>query len=217
MRTPPTNGRLELGTPDTRRESTERRILESAVELIGGGVAWHQLGIRQIAERAQISRTAFYDFFGSKNEVLEHLVSGLHEDLATILMEPAPDGSSLLDLAHLRTLLERIAEFNGRHGAIYRAFLDATGEDPRLDDLWDDLARIYSGLLVSGIDRARAEHPGAPQTPDAGALARVLLVMTERSMLMLLRSTGSVGRDEMLEALALVWERAVFGRALPAA
>ncbi len=183
--------------------------------LIGGGVAWHQLGIRQIAERARISRTAFYDFFASKNEVLEHLITGLHDDLAAIVTEPVPDGVSATDLAHLRSVLSRIADFNTKHGAVYCAFLDATGDDARLEALWHDLAGIYTKVVVAAVERARAAHPGAPATPDGEALARVLLVMTERTMLMLLRAPdGEQRRDELLEALALVWERAVFGRAL---
>ncbi len=87
MSFPPPGPRLDTSAPDTRRESIERRILEGAQALIDAGVRWHQLGIRQITERADISRTAFYDFFGSKNEVLEHLIRGLHEDLTFNLRE----------------------------------------------------------------------------------------------------------------------------------
>lgn len=216
MRTPSANPRLENSSPDTRRESTERRILESAVELIATGVAWHQLGIRQIAERADISRTAFYDFFGSKNEVLEQLVSGLHEDLAQVLIEPVDGNDPALDLAHLRVLLGRIADYNAVHGPVYRAFLDATGDDPRLDGLWDDLTRIYVELLVGAIERTRDAHVDVPRSPDSDSLARVLLVMTERTMLLLLRDAGDASRRaDLLEALAQVWERAVFGGPLP--
>jgi AcrR family transcriptional regulator len=225
VRTPPTNGRLDTSAPDTRRESTERRILESAVELIGDGVAWHQLGIRQIAERAEISRTAFYDFFGSKNEVLEQLISGLHQDLAQALVEQTPGaaqaaalGPALLDLVQLRAVLSTIADYNAQHGAVYRAFLDATGEDPRLHELWDDLMGLYAELVIQAIDHARAARPSAPAAPDSAALAQVLLMTTERTMYLLRRQSADEPdrRTAMLEALAQVWERSVFGGPLPA-
>ncbi|MDO9352701.1 MAG: TetR/AcrR family transcriptional regulator [Solirubrobacteraceae bacterium] len=213
MRTPPTN--TQLGQ-DSRRETTERRILESAAELIASGIAWNALGIRQIAERAEISRTAFYDFFASKNEVLEHLITGLHDDLATFLTEDADDGRTLLDLVHLRTALARLAAYSAHNGAVYLAFLDATGDDPRLGSLFDELAEVYAGMLVTPIEAARESQPGAPQTPDAAELARVLLAMTERTMLLLLRpSEPAIDREERLEALAQVWERAVYGAAVP--
>jgi AcrR family transcriptional regulator len=190
--------------------------------LIASGFTWPQLGVRQIAERAEISRTAFYDFFGSKNEVLEQLIRGMHEDMAHVLIEqlPGDDGTlapALLDLRHLRGVLGTIAAYNHHHGPIYRAFLDATGEDPRLDDLWDDLIGIYADLVVQAIDQTRARHPNAPTVPDSRSLARVLLMMTERTMLLLLRQPAEAdGQADLLEALAQVWERAVYGPALPA-
>jgi AcrR family transcriptional regulator len=216
VRTPPTNIQLGLGSVDSRRETTERRILESAARLIASGIAWNTLGIRQIAEQAEISRTAFYDFFGSKNEVLEHLIRGLHDDLANLLTEDTDEGRTLLDLRHLRPALARLASYNADNGAVYLAFLDATGDDPRLGSLFDELTEVYAGLLVPPIEAARARHPEAPQTPDAGELARVLLAMTERTMLLLLREGAPpIDREERLEALAQVWERAVYGGAVP--
>ncbi|MDQ8046632.1 MAG: TetR/AcrR family transcriptional regulator [Patulibacter sp.] len=212
MRTPPTNGQ-----PGGRRETTERRILESAIELIGTGITWPQLGIRQITERAQISRTAFYDFFGNKNEILEHLVRGVHDDLGRALVSATPwraddERSPTLDLTRLRVLLETIAEFNVVHGAIYRAFLDAARQDPAIDDMWHDLMGAYVAVVARGIDGARAAHGAVPPPPGSEALARVLILMTERTMLLLSRfEPGDPAAGELVETLALVWERSVYG------
>lgn len=212
MRTPPPSDPLGLGDLGARRESTERRILEGAAGLIAGGVAWQQLGIRQIAERAQISRTAFYDFFSSKNEVLEHLVTGLHEDLTQTLVEPVGDGRTVLDPEHLRALLARIADLTLEHGPIYRALLDAITDDRRLDELWDDLLEVYVGLIIASIEHIRVTRADVPRGPDARSLAEVLLAMTERTMLFLLRADpASRRRPERLESLAIAWERTVFG------
>lgn len=196
--------------PDTRRESIERRILESAQALIDGGISWNQLGIRQITERAEISRTAFYDFFGSKNEVLEHLVRGLHEDLSLALrdlLDPSAQGH--LDLHHLRPALAAVGEYANRHGHAYRAFLDATAEDANLAGLWSELVEAYTQLIARSIEAVRAQHQAAPRAVDARELGRTLLLMTERCLIAdLLDEAKSTATSD---GLVDVWERAVFG------
>jgi TetR/AcrR family transcriptional regulator, ethionamide resistance regulator len=206
--TPPTGPRLDAAGPDTRRESTERRILESAQQLIDGGVGWHQLGIRQIAERAAISRTAFYDFFGSKNEVLEHLIRGLYEDLSGHLREALdPEETGTFDLRYLRPGLRTIAGFATQHGFAYRALLDAAPHDARLADLWEELIEGYTGLIASAIEAVRDAQPSAPRAIDAAAIARALVLMTERCLIL-----DTQGQEpQTLGALADVWEHTVYG------
>lgn len=211
MRTPPASPRPTGAALDTRRESIERRILEGAAELIEEGVAWNALGIRQITERAEISRTAFYSFFASKNEVLEHLVSGLHDELGQLLVEGGPADEALVDLGELPTLLSMVADYLDEHGRVYRAFLDAAAEDQRLDDLWDDLVQVFVDLVSRSIVRARDLDGGLATTPDAASLARVLLLMTERTLLLLPRDVTR--RPATLEALGQVWQRSVFAAA----
>ena len=223
MSTPPTGPRLDATGPDTRRESIERRILESAQSLIDGGVSWNQLGIRQITERADISRTAFYDFFGSKNEVLEHLVRGIYDDLTLTVRELLdPSSAGYFDLTYLRPALEAVAVFVRRHGYAYRAFLDATGEDDGLADLWSELADAYTELVARSIDAVRASRPDAPSSVDSRALGRTLLLMTERCLIADVAHPagggpgGGIGARghagaSTIDALVDVWERSVFG------
>lgn len=213
MRTPPTNGQHGHAG---RREATERRILESTVELLASGLRWHELGIRQIADRAEISRTAFYDFFGSKNEILEHMVRRVHGELGSSLLASstwrADDARSpVLDLTAVRQLLRTIDAFNQSHGRIYRAFLDAARQDPEIDALWDDLVGAYVAVVTRAIDAVRLTHRSAPRSPGSDALAWVLVLMTERTVLLLGRDAIAAGRTDLLESLALVWERSVFG------
>lgn len=209
MSFPPTGNRLDTSAPDTRRESIERRILESAQALIDAGVRWHQLGIRQITERAEISRTAFYDFFGSKNEVLEHLIRGLHEDLTLNLREVLdPEGAGHLDLALLRPGLAAAAQFALRQGHVYRAFLDATSEDEPLATLWQELLAEYTGLIATSI---RAARPDAPAGLNPDALARTLLLATERCLVA--EPLTEASAQATVDALAFVWERAIFDHA----
>ena len=215
MSTHPTSSRLDTSGPDTRRESVERRILEGAQALIDGGLSWHQLGIRQITERAEISRTAFYDFFGSKNEVLEHLIRGLYDDLMVNLREVFdPASAGRFDLRHLRPGLAAVDAYARRHGFAYRAFLDATGEDAHLAELWGELLEAYVVLIADAIEAIRTEQPTAPRVVDARTLSRTLLLMTERCLIA--DPSGDRDRDAAVVAVVDIWERSVFGARLPA-
>jgi TetR/AcrR family transcriptional regulator, ethionamide resistance regulator len=206
---PPTGPRLDTSGPDTRRESIERRILEGAQSLIDAGASWHQIGIRQITERAEISRTAFYDFFSSKNEVLEHLIRGLHEDLTFNLREVLdPQSRGHFDLAHLRPALSAVGAYAQRHGHAYRAFLDATSEDAHLAELWSELVDVYASLIAASIAAVREADPSAPSHVDPATLGRTLMLMTERC---LVADRSGVQAPGTLDGLVYVWEQAVFG------
>jgi AcrR family transcriptional regulator len=208
---PPPGPRLDTSAPDTRRESIERRILEGAQALIDAGVRWHQLGIRQITERADISRTAFYDFFGSKNEVLEHLIRGLHEDLTFNLREVLdPSGAGGFDLTHLRPGLAAAAAFAQRHGNAYRAFLDATAEDEHLAALWEELLASYTALIAASIAAERERMPAAPRDLTPEELARTLLLATERCLIA--QPLSEEAAIAAVRSIVFVWERAVFDR-----
>ncbi|MEH3053714.1 MAG: TetR/AcrR family transcriptional regulator [Patulibacter minatonensis] len=201
--------RLVPSGPDTRRESTERRILEGAQALIDGGQRWHAIGIRQIAEHAEISRTAFYDFFGSKNEVLEHLIRGLHEDLTVSLQESLDLGTiGRFDPQLMRPTLQAVAAYAARHGYAYRAFLEATADDAGLATFWNELLDAYARLVAAAIEGARAHDATVPNAGDARALARALILMTERCLIAELDRESDAGT---VDALVEIWVRAVFG------
>jgi AcrR family transcriptional regulator len=208
--TPPTGPRLDAPGSDTRRESVERRILEGAQALIDSGVSWNQLGIRQITERAEISRTAFYDFFGSKNEVLEHLIRGLYEDLTLNLREVLdPSSAGRFDLRYLRPALDAVSAYARRHGFAYRAFLDATAEDAHLAALWGELLDAYVVLIGESIEAVREASAEAPRAVSVRSLSRTLVLMTERCLIADI--SGGDDPDAMVAAAVDVWERAVFG------
>lgn len=202
-----------------RREAIERRIFASAVELIESGVPWSQLGIRELAERANLSRTAFYDFFGSKNEVLEQLILGLHRDLVRTLAEPA--FSAELDAGLVRDVrpsLDLLAGLNERYGPVYQAFLEAGAEDPQLRALWHQLLGEYREIAADSLQRIWNYRPAASRS-EALAAAEILILMTERTMLVLLSAPEPVPpqrQAEMLDALAAVWHQTVAPAAIGA-
>lgn len=219
MRVPSDTRRLSE-VPDVRRESTERRILESTTAILDSGTPWSQVGIRQIAERAAISRTAFYDFFAGKNEVIEQLISGLVEELRSLLVEAArqdgrdPDEPLVVDLAQSDAIIAVAAEFFARYGAVYQAFLDGMGDDPRLNELWDDLVDVFAELFGNSLDAARAADPELPTALPSRDVAITCLLMVERSFMVQRRA--SRGGPESLTALVPVisaaCQMAVFGR-----
>jgi len=191
-----------------QQESVERRILLHTAGLIETGTTWNALSIRQITDRTQISRTAFYDFFRSKNDVLRQLIQHLDIQLTAIITSGAE--TLVADpTAGVPRLLGLTTRFFVENGMIYRAFLDATAEDPQLDQLWDELISGYLEFVSAAIDGFRETHPSAPTTPGSGDLAKVLVMMTERVMQLMLRRPGEDHRA-MIDALQVVWLRSIY-------
>ena len=188
--------------------SIEHRILSETALLIESGTTWHALSIRQITDRAQISRTAFYDFFRSKNDVLRHLVSTLDLELTSYI---TPSGETIVvdPNAGVPELLSVTTRFFAKNGVVYRAFLDASTEDPELDALWEEMLAGYLSFVSIAIDGFRRTHPTAPSEPASCDLAKVLVMMTERVMLMMLRRPLDDHRT-VIDALQVVWLRSIY-------
>lgn len=99
--------------PDGRHTDTKERLLSAALDLFAEkGV--DAVSIRDIARRVGISAAAFYNHYGSRNELLQ----AVYEYYRTTVLEPAarkgPDPASLIDTLSppdLFTLLsERFSE-----------------------------------------------------------------------------------------------------------
>src|SRR5690606_5121425 len=112
-----------------------------------GGLSWQRIGVRQLAESAGISRTAFYAFFPSKNAVLRQLVDGEHDELLELL-RAGLDGAGTPGLDQAGPMIEAVATFNLRNGAIHRALLEAAEEDAEMKQLEREVVGDYCDVVA---------------------------------------------------------------------
>ena len=182
----------------TKRQAVETSVLTATESLLEEGHSYADLDVGRIATRAGIGRTAFYFYFRDKRELLMRLTAEVSEQLFA-----AADGWFSGDDDELARALNDIGALYEEHAALLRAIVEVSTYD-------EEVAIFWRGLVGRFVDatRARIEAEGVPMPPHATAFA--LVWMTERAFHQLTVQGEPVPRDELVEALAGIWRRAVY-------
>ncbi len=125
VRRPPFGSNPVVGERGT---DTRRRVLDAALEVFAE-VAYPDVRVEQITERAGCSRPAFYQYFSSKEDVSWTLATELGEEMTALADRLGPVTS---DESGLATLTRWIDDFMALYEAwspVFRAFPDATRGD----------------------------------------------------------------------------------------
>jgi AcrR family transcriptional regulator len=138
--------------PAPRPGDTANRILVVAVELFASR-GYAGTSIRDITDRLEITKSALYYHFSSKEEILAALISPFREDLRALL--DAADAGELTPAGMLECLVEIVS----RRGAVIQALLGdpsvvshAHQSNPR-----EDFRRLASALATgAGVSVLRA-------------------------------------------------------------
>jgi TetR/AcrR family transcriptional regulator, ethionamide resistance regulator len=181
-----------------KRQAVEAAVLRATEELLEEGSSYAELNVERIAKRAGIGRTAFYFYFRDKRELLMRLTTEVNEQLYA-----AAEGWFSGDDDELAAALRAIGELYADHAALLRAIVEVSTYD-------DEVARFWRGLVGRFVEatRARIESEGSPAPAEATAFA--LVWMTERAFHQLTVQGEPIARDELVEALAGIWRRAVY-------
>src|SRR5947207_3300368 len=180
----------EEPAPSAKRAAIQAGVLAATEALLAEGASYSDLNIERIANRAGISRTAFYFYFRDKRELLMRLTEEVNELLyqqADIWFsgagEPEPE---------MREALTNIAALYAEHGVLLRAIVEVSTYD-------EEVAQFWRGMVGRTVD----EHP------QAASFA--LCWMTERTMYQHLVQAEPFADDELVDALVGIWLRSVYG------
>jgi AcrR family transcriptional regulator len=148
-----------------RAAESRQRILDAAAELfVRDGYA--TTALTAIADEAGLAVETIYKHFGSKANLLQHLlqrtltgdtrgkdvIGGLSEEqIAALNAEPDPS-------TRLRRICELAADIYERAAEIQRVFSEAAGADPVLRELWrtnrarrvDDIRALFTSFAREG-------------------------------------------------------------------
>jgi AcrR family transcriptional regulator len=186
-----------LGRQSEKRAAIEAAVLRATEELLEEGAPFADLGIERITTRAGISRTAFYFYFRDKRELLVRLT----EEVNAQLLSAAETWWS--GAAELRTALRAIAELYRAHGALLRAVVEVSTYDPEVAQFWRGLVGRFAEATRERIEAER------PDGPPAAATAFALVWMVERAFYQQLVQDEPVDLDELVDAIATIFERTV--------
>jgi TetR/AcrR family transcriptional regulator, ethionamide resistance regulator len=191
-----------------RHERTRQELIQAALEQAADG-SFKDLTVEGVTRAAGVSRSAFYVYFGDKEELLlgalEDLIADHQEKLGKC-WAGGPDPKrgiekGLYDLA-------RIYEANA--GLLTLAFETST-YDQEVRELWMALLESATESVEERIRVLQRERVLSGEF-DAAALAEGLVLMTERSFQINL-SLGDTGADAAAAAVTKVWWAALFGAA----
>jgi AcrR family transcriptional regulator len=176
----------------TRGLKTQARLCEAATKVFAEK-GFHGTRVDDIVQGATTSHGTFYLYFGSKEELFEHLVSQVAAELHR-LADSAPTVSrSDESRAELRTWIEGIASLYERCGPIITAWTDAELAGKSVGNLGDD--------LIGSLATSLAKQSSVPKRArlDAEIAALALVTMTER--VLYYTATGQVRakHDDVIE------------------
>ncbi|MFA9400623.1 MAG: TetR/AcrR family transcriptional regulator [Acidobacteriota bacterium] len=189
-----------------RHERTRQELIQAALDQAVAG-SFKDLTVEGVTREAGVSRSAFYVYFGDKEELLLGALEDLIASHRNRLGNCWPRGGdprrgvekAIYDVARI---------FSDNSDLLVPAFEAAT-YDEEVREIWAGLTESVTEGTADQIRRLQAEG-AVDDSLDAGVVAEGLVLMTERSFQLNLaqgdREPKSVAAD-----LTKVWWAALFG------
>ena len=144
-----------------RKAQVEQQIAEATVALLAEGRAFAELSIGQIATRAGISRSAFYNHYADKRELIvslaEHYSAQLVEHVTTQLAGPVMTPEEAI-----RAMLRIAARGYIEQPHLSRALFEAASYDPVVRSWWDQHIDVMLAVARQQLVFEQAEYGRLP-------------------------------------------------------
>jgi AcrR family transcriptional regulator len=196
----------------TRRspELARNEILEAA-EAALDVVDFNELTVELLMERTGMTRSSFYHYFASLEEVVMALFGRIEDEIAEAVDDWLMGGPADDPLAATTIHLTRLFEVWEEHASLMRAINQAGARDRDTYEQWR--SRVVEAYVAKTADFIRRQVAcGLSDAPDPEQLAHALIWMNTGV------STDQVSRptpdppERVARALARVWNASVYGR-----
>ncbi|HYK96788.1 MAG TPA: TetR/AcrR family transcriptional regulator [Candidatus Acidoferrales bacterium] len=159
--------------PTTARGQRTRQKLIDSAEAVFGERGFHNAGIVEITQRADVALGTFYLYFPDKRSIFEDLVHTLNTRLRRTIAAEVREIDDRLEQEVVG--FETFFEFVRKHRNLYRVILQAETVD---DDLYRWHYRTLAEGYVQGLRKAQAAGQVRSDL-DAETLAYSLMGMAE--------------------------------------
>jgi AcrR family transcriptional regulator len=205
------NGR-DLGRPGTpaqgrelraRGQRTMRRLLDAGIAVFATR-GYHSARVDDIVKAAKTSHGTFYLYFANKEDLFQALVADVADELETLTASLGDIGPGDAGREQLRSWLVRFATMYEHYGPVIRTWTEAELDSSEVGRLGTD--------VLGDLTAALAERVAAADTdlnPQLAALAAVAMI--ERFNYFVLSRQVAANPEEMVDTLAGVIHRALFG------
>jgi AcrR family transcriptional regulator len=197
------------GTPAQGRElrargqRTMRRLLDAGISVFASR-GYHSARVDDIVKAAKTSHGTFYLYFANKEDLFQALVADVAEELGSLTRSLGAIGPGDEGRAELRAWLARFADVYEHYGPVIRTWTEAELDTSEVGRLGTDVLGELTAALA-----AQVEVADTGVNPQLAAIAAVAMI--ERFNYFVLSGQVAVNRDEMLDTLAGVVHRALFG------
>lgn len=184
---------------DPRREATERALLDAALSLLEEGVAFADLNVKRVTDRAGRTRPAFYAHFEDRRALLFALLERAGGEAISAL-GPFLSGTGAVSEDEVVTSTRALMNAFEANATLIRAVIEAAGYDDAVAAFWASTV----APIIEGSER-RLHTAGLP--PDeAHATATALVWMTERLCYQqVVRRATDLDDDAAVDAVSRVW------------
>ena len=192
-----------------RPEQAENEIIEAAERFLRTH-PFRALQVADLMDATRLGRPSFYHYFKDRHDLIVRLVKRLGDEISKMNEVWFLSGSD--PIADLHTGYERIGQFWTTHGPVLRAIADAATHDP-------DVERAHRALVKRFISGSAARirldiERGLIAPLDADATAEALIMMSEQVLNEKL-GRGSADWRPVVDTLATIWQRTLYGATGP--
>jgi AcrR family transcriptional regulator len=195
-----------------RREETRATVLRSALDLAENS-QFSDLTVDEIARAAGISRSAFYQHYRDKHDLLLAAVEEVAGDLYQ-MAELWWRGEGAAPAELVRNAMAGVVSVWGEHASLLRSVIEVSGYG-------EDVRETWFGIVQRFID-ATAEHLTSeqrrglvPERLDPTVAAEALVWGVERVCYIYI-SRAARSPEEVVDQLTTVWVAALYPGVVPA-
>lgn len=196
-------------TPRITGDDRERAILATAAQLFDQR-PFHDVSVDDLARGAGLSRSAFYFYFASREQVLLALLHRLVEDQLRAEQE-APEALASDPPAVWRAVLGGSYARWTAHRGVFRAAVHARASSTAISEVWTAFLERFVARTAAAIEAERARG-AAPAGAPARDLAVYLVRLNERMFEAVADDLPPlVDESRMVDGLVSVWLSAIYG------
>lgn len=200
-------------TTSARKGDTNQQAILDTAERLLQTTSLRDISIADLASGAGISRSSFYFYFRSKDEVLLALVDRIIAELGIAVVAM---GAAIAEdpVGHLTGGIEATARVWREHGPVVRAMTEAANDDEHVRDVWHHTVRRFIDVNAAMIEAERVRGAAPTGGASAAEIATALVWMNERAFhVASLGADGALPDDRIVAVLTEVWHRAIYGGA----
>lgn len=207
---PRVGGLTARGARLEKRELARQSLIDAAYELLEDR-PWPELTVDDFTRGAGLSRTAFYQHFVDREDLLLALFANVADVIATIGNPWMESGSD--PAAEHRLALRGLVQLYITHGRVMQAVTDAATSSPDIARAYEHLVSVLLSTTADAIRRDNANGHGNVENPDE--ISRALTAMMERYLQRSFGRRPFTDVDTAVDTLATVITRTLYSASSP--